>query len=565
MAKFDVKTQSGKSLSINDSNEIQRGGEGRIILLPAKSGLVAKLYLSGVKGLNEEKFRLLQLLDKQMFVAPIDLLFINGEIVGYTMEYAGAGFFPLSALLNHSFIVRNGLSEQFRHTIARKLAEAVKSAHASGFIIGDLNQYNILLNLNGDVKFIDTDSYETANHKHTGVLLDDIRDYYYQGNVNANSDYFALSVLVFSILTFVHPFKGIHHKYKTLAERMVYKLPVFIDDPLLKVPKCYHQVHDKGLSNVFERFYLNGERFMFELNGLQLNNLVQKPQQTNKVIDGEVKIQLLANNKKIRNVFFNMKYGFIETDKTIFLYKAIAKGQLKIIAELEKTEFDEVFIGNRNVIARKDERLYIVAESGIAKEIQNFKLSSQSLISQLDSILVVIVPGQMYWVYLDEVFNNNIRNKRIEAYTEAFSVHSGLVQNSGGIQRIFYNTGKDIASVKASKSIKKIYQSGNTGLIQYVENNMTVNRYFKVTGLDMDLSAETTDTMMEYGFMPTGKENGFIFEPGDNKIVIRQTFGFQVVSEFICNKVSFQTPLFYNQSGIVAWDLENVYLINQTE
>jgi hypothetical protein len=138
-----------------------------------------------------------------------------------------------------------------------------------------------------------------------------------------------------------------------------------------------------------------------------------------------------------------------------------------------------------------------------------------------------------------------------------------LIQNTGGVPRIFYNTGKDIASVKLSKSVKKVYQSANVGIVQYIENKKVVNQYYRISGLNLEFIDVKPESFNEFGYMPGDKENGFIFEPGDNKIFIRRTSDFEIVSEVPCSLVSGQTSLFSSNAGIVAWENETVFLINQ--
>jgi len=562
MAKFEVETQNGKSLFLKDEDEIHRGGEGRIILLPTKTNQVAKIYLPRVKGIDEKRFKQLQSLDSEVFVRPIDLLYQNGKIVGYTMEYAGKEFFPLSAMFSQNFILRNGISDSFKHNLAQKLINAVKTAHFAGFIIGDLNQFNILVNLNGEVKFIDVDSYETPGHKHTGVLLDDIRDYYYQGIVSMNSDYFALSVLIFSMFTYMHPFKGIHQNYKTLAERMIHKIPVFYDDPLLKVPKCFQPIGNQNIQEEFNKMYLHGERFLISMKGYTPNSIVAKPQLINYLNQDDIKVKTIFDNPKIRNVYFNQNLGYIESDSKILVFKSIARGNLNKIMELDKKEFDQVYIGNKNIIGRQKQKLFILNEKLAPVAIQNFNLPADSIIHQSDNILIIICSGQMYWLYLDEVLNNSIRNKRTEIFSESISSHSGLFQNTGGIQRIFYNTGKDIASVKVGKQIKKIFQSGNVGLIQYIENKKVINQYFKITGLNFELPDVNPDHFVEFGHTDSSNNEGFVFEPDDNLLKIRRTSDFNIVSEIKCSQLSRQSSLFFSNAGIIAWENTMVYLLN---
>jgi serine/threonine protein kinase len=563
MGKFELKTKTGKTIILKDEDEIHRGGEGRIILLPPKTGLVAKIYLPGIKGIDESRFDQLQVLDKDLFVRPIDLLYKNGDVVGYTMEYAGKEYFPLSALFSQNFILRNGIDETYKKKIAQKLIDAVKSAHFAGFVIGDLNQYNVLLNLNGDIRFIDVDSYETPGYKHTGILLDDIRDYYYQGIVNMNSDYFALSVLLFSLFTYMHPFKGIHPKYKTLAERMIHKIPVFYDDPLLKIPKCYQPVGNKEIQEEFDKLYLHGQRFLLSINGLPVGKTYVKPQLVNYLDEKDIKIQTIFNDKKLRNVYFNQKLGYIETESEFIIYQSVARGNLSKIMEFDKNQYDRIFVGDQNIIGLKKQKLFILNEKSKPVEIQNFNIPKDSIFYQLGNILITICLGQMYWVYLDEVLNNSIRIKRTEIFSESFTYHSGLIQNTGGVQRIFYNTGKDIATVKLTKPAKKVYQAGNVGIVQFIENKRVVNQYFNVLGLNLEFKNANIESFHEFGYMPGDKENGFVFEPSDSKIIIRRTSDFEIVSEVPCSLVSAQSSLFSSSAGIVIWEMDKVYLVNQ--
>ena len=171
----------------------------------------------------------------------------------------------------------------------------------------------------------------------------------------------------------------------------------------------------------------------------------------------------------------------------------------------------------------------------------------------------------MYWLYLDEVLNHSIQNKRIEVFSEAMLHHNGLIQNTGGVQRIFYHVGKDLATVKLEKNTKQVFQRGNTGIIQYVDNKKLVNQYFKIEGLQLELVDVKPEVFLEFGYMPESKENGFIFEPDDNKFCIRRTSDFKIISEIKCSKLSRQSSLFYTKAGIIIWEGDEVQLLNQKQ
>lgn len=65
---------------------------------------------------------------------------------------------------------------------------------------------------------------ETTPHKpHNGVLLDDIRDWIQHPKINKTTDLYSYDVLVFWMLTFLHPFRGEYPICKTLEERVCKK------------------------------------------------------------------------------------------------------------------------------------------------------------------------------------------------------------------------------------------------------------------------------------------------------------------------------------------------------
>ncbi len=562
MAKFKATTETGKSFFIDDANEIHRGGEGRIILLPKEKNKVAKIYHNGVIPISKLRFEQLQKLDNKVFVKPLNLLFSNNEIIGFTMEYAGSDYFPISSLFNRSFCQRNGISDKFKTTIANNLIEAVKQAHFNGFVIGDLNQYNVLVNNKCDIKLIDVDSYETPGHKHTGILLDEIRDYYYKGIVSMNSDYFALSVLLFYLLTYTHPFKGVHEKYKSLAERMIKQLPVFVNDCLLKVPKCFEPIQDKSIQGKFEKMYINGERFLFSLNGTVVQSKVKKPLLVAKHDEKDLVLSMIFQGVEVLDVYFSLNQGFIETKSDFTVFNSTNKSYLNKKTEISKGDFEKLYLGNETILGRIGNELFHVKKNEVIK-IDNFKFPQNSFCYQLENVLIVIARGQMYWLYLDEVFNHSIRNKRTEVFSEAMSHHNGLIQNTGGVQRVFYHTGIDIATVKVGKTLKQVFQQGNIGLTQFIENNKLVNQYFKIEGLKLEFVDYQPKSFVEYAYMKTDKKSGFIFEPTDNKLSIRRTEDFKLVSEIECSKISEQSTLFYANSGIIVWEGNEVFLVNK--
>jgi serine/threonine protein kinase len=565
MSEFKLKTYSGKIIVLNDKNEIYRGGEGRILLIDNQNSKLAKIYHSGIKPIDKKHFDELQKLDKNIFITPDELLYQDNAVVGFTMKFAGKDFFALASCFNKSFCKKNNCNQKLKFKIAQNLINAVKSAHKNNIVIGDLNQYNVLLDLDGNIKLIDTDSYKIPGYTHSGLLLDEIRDYLYNGIVNINSDYFALSVLLFYLFTYTHPFKGVHQKYKKISERMIHKIPVFADDPLLKKPKCYSALQDDKLQNHFKHLYIDGERFLLNISGHRITTANPLKIGIKPLQEKELLISIVAGNTNILNVSFDSTGGYIETNDRYIIFSSVHKGLVNRRFDVLKAEFEQIFVSGTTVLAIKDNALFNLNKAGEAEKLKNIRFEKNMHTHQFGSILLMIGQHQMYKLYLDEILNNSIKNHRIEIFGEGFSHHAGLVQNSGGVQRIFYNTGKEIATVKSGKNIKAIYQKNNVGIVQYIENKQLINRYFKIKGLKQEFAAQTTESFSHFAYMPSEKDEGFIFEPSDTGISVIRTHDFKEISKMKVSFMSSQTALFYTQSGIVAWEDEHVYLINRKE
>lgn len=566
MAKFTLTTKTGKKFQLNDSDEIHRGGEGRILAIASAPTLVAKIYHDNIATISEEQFDYLSKLNDALFVVPKDLLFEKSQkIVGFTMEYLGQDYFPLSSVFSKSFCLMNDINDNVKRKISDNLINAVEYAHKNNLVIGDLNQYNVMINKLGEIRLIDVDSYQTPNHLHSGLLLEDIRDYLHGGFINKNSDFFALSVLLFYSLTYAHPFKGIHKKIKILADRMKLKLPIFINDPDLIPPKCYEPITDDMLQNQFSKFYLGGDRFLISMSGVgAMVSRKPKPTIIDKIIQKDLVITPIVQNTNVVNVVFSSESGYIETDDLFVVYNAKNKGYLNEKCRILKKDFSHIYLSSENILVRKSEKLFHYKSATEIVELTNYSFPMEALVYQLNDILVVVGNDVMNWLYLNEVRNNSIQNKRIEVFSKGFRLYNGLIQNAGGINRIFYHTGKDIATVKFDqKSVKEIYQQGNVGMVQYVDNNVVKNKYFKIVGLNVEFANFDSSKVFDFAFMPTQSPEGFVFQPSDNKILILRTLDFQQTSEMDCDLVSEQTKLQHSKAGIIAWEGKAVYLLNK--
>jgi len=388
MANLKLQTTSNKKYIIKDSNEINSGGEGVIYSLDEDKTLVAKIYHKGKKVISKQKFDFLQKLDKTLFITPKELLQKSNKTVGYTMMLVDSSYLPISALFNTAYCSKNGISAKIKLAIAQKLSKAVEKAHSQQIIIGDLNQFNILVNKNGDVKLIDTDSYEIPNEIHTGIMLDEIRDYYYQGKVSEQSDFFALAIIIFYMFTFTHPYKGIHSKYKGIENRMINRISILTNDNDLKIPKCYQSITDKTLVSDFEKIFNNGDRFLLNLSNAEVSKTKIIKIKTVDVFEEEnLIITKIAENLEIINADFQANMSYIETSTNFIIYDTSVKGKVFRKFVIEKQDDDKLYLGTKNIILNRNNKLNIVKNATEIVEITNINFNQNSLIHKFDNIL----------------------------------------------------------------------------------------------------------------------------------------------------------------------------------
>ncbi len=561
MATKKYITENGIEYNFSDKDEINRGGEG-IIYKTKDNKLVAKIFHSNNVNLTVSKFNFLQKLNKNIFITPQSILKYADKIAGYIMEYIQPEFNPISAFFNSAFCQKNNIDDKIKLKISQNLINAVKSAHDNSIIIGDLNQFNVLVNLKGEIKIIDTDSFETPGEKHSGKMLEEIRDYLYNGQISTESDYFALAVNIFNLFTYTHPFKGIHSKHKRLQDRMIHKISVLSQDIDLKIPKCFRDISDVNLNEQFFKIFNEGQRFLISVDSTQTKVIQDFKPIKIQTDEKDVSIKQILENENILNACFAKEQGFIETSDRFIVFNSNQKTYVSRKAVISKNIVDEIFIGNKNIILKKEEKLYNYINENQIIELSNINIKKNTVYQKIENILISVDEESMHTIYIDEIINNSVKNERTPVSGKSFTNYNGFIQNIGGKRRIFYNTGKNIATTKSDKNLKAVYQIENAGIISEIENDKLVNRFFNIKGLEIEFSEEISN-FSHIAFMKTDKENGFIFEPSHEKINIYRTQDFALISEISCNIINEQTRLYYTNSGIIAINENSAFLVNK--
>lgn len=565
MGYINLVNQSGKKYRINDVKEIARGGEGTIYEFD--NNLVAKIYHDGIEPLNQPKFDFLKKLDKSLFIAPQELLFdSSSKVRGFTMEYLDNSFYPISSLFTKSFCASHNVDKSIKLKAIENLIKAVDYAHKMKVVIGDLNCFNIMVNNKGDIKLIDTDSYQVPGFHHSGRLMDDIRDYFYHGRIDENSDYYALSILSFNMLSFTHPFKGIHKQYMKLADRIIHKLPVFVKDPELTIPKCYEPINDPNLMGQFKRFYLNGERFLMSLSDINANLVVlaiNQPSLIKKYEQGDLVITDISADMIIKRIFCSETKMVLETENDFLIYHSKNKGYVSLADTISKKDYDHVFVGNKNIILKKDNNLFIYNDGKVVP-ITSFTLPGKFIFKQYEDILIVIDYDNMYKIFIDDSFGSIIKMTTTSVFGKGFQSYRSFIYNSGGKQNVFYNeSGKEISVVHLPVKIQDLHQQKNVGIIQYVEKKQIKYKFFKIKNLKMNVSQEEIPQWSDFAFKSNVDGEGHIFAPIDDAIKVIRTQDFAEISEIKCDLVSSESTIRNTNSGLILFDNGKVWLLNK--
>lgn len=562
-------TQHGTQITLEEIHEIHRGGEGKILLVSELPNTVAKIYFDEKNVISDSQIKALSVLDKDFFVKPTELIkdSITGKTLGFLMPYLNQDYIPLYTLFSEPFCRKYQISESRKLKIAADIQAAIKLAHKKHIIIGDLSGFNILVNrVNDDVKFIDVDSYGTQVKTHSGVLYDEIRDYYYNGVVSQESDWFAFGVLLFQLLTYLHPFKGVLPSFPTLRKRMIHQIPVFSNQHSITIPKCYQPITDSQLFNQFEAMFYKGLRKPIDLNGVASSNVNQRFKNTTptttlpnhaleiknlyELLPGEIPVEWSNTTQK----------GALKTNLQWIIFDLSQRGFPKIVNKIPRNLADEVFATNRNIVVRKGENLgYLISNNQITF-LTNVVLSKDTRLVYFPNLLAVVETNYLKLVHLDKINGEFVEVHQIPVFGQGIHIHNNSMwQIVGGKRFVFYHSGNTLSTVFCPFPIHSIMNNNNHGLISYFSNSdnheTTLNStYFSIRQLQLNLNIKhgVVSGMKHFAYLPSTKEDGIIFEPDDNQLIIRRTEDFSIIETIDCPELSETDQLYYSHAGIVS-------------
>ena len=208
--------------------KVGSGGEGDVYeIAPHRMDVLAKIYHKPLTTERQEKLRLMVSGcndDLKEFAAwPLDLLHTgkNGPVCGFVMPRI-TDCEPIHKVYGPSHRKESFPNADWKFLIrtAKNLAAAFYIIHKYGYVVGDVNEGNILVTKKACVRLIDCDSFQVQTrdkiyHCEVGVAqftppeLQKSRDF--KMLRTQNHDNFGLAILIFLLLFMGrHPFSGVY-------------------------------------------------------------------------------------------------------------------------------------------------------------------------------------------------------------------------------------------------------------------------------------------------------------------------------------------------------------------
>ena len=236
------------------------GGEG---LIYKWNNQALKIYKPHVdKSMKEKKIKALLLKNlPRGVVAPTDLVYDSrNQFVGFLMPWLICEEFK--RLSNRSFVKSNQITLEFIGRTLLSLLETIQVLHQQGIVIGDLNDTNVSFDLQGNVYFLDTDSW-AVDQLPCQVCMDSFKDPKLQQHFfTPQTDMYAAAIIVFKSLVRLHPFGGTMNPDISLLDRMSRKQSV-LSGSHISIPKNVNSwlVFSPEMISAFKQIFDQDARF----------------------------------------------------------------------------------------------------------------------------------------------------------------------------------------------------------------------------------------------------------------------------------------------------------------
>lgn len=264
----------GKRVRVTDRDLLGQGGEADVYRL---GDLALKIF----RAPDAAKIAKVRAFPRDLppaVIAPLDVVQSpKGADVGYAMPVV-EGAFEIRRLADRAFRVGSlgGVDGNAALRVLGALGRVVDALHARGVVVGDLNEGNVLVDpgaspgatrgVTGGARalLIDADSLHLPGHPctvaHERFLDPRLYGRDLAAGFDVESDRYALAVLLFQSLLFVHPYGGVHPAHPTLLRRAEARCSAL--DPAVKLPRAAAspEVLPDALRDWLVRVFERGER-----------------------------------------------------------------------------------------------------------------------------------------------------------------------------------------------------------------------------------------------------------------------------------------------------------------
>ena len=107
--------------------------------------------------------------------------------------------------------------------------------------------------------------------------------------------------------------------------------------------------------------------------------------------------------------------------------------------------------------------------------------------------------------------------------------------------------------------IGDIYQVGNIGIVQKVENGKINFDLFRINGLNIDQYRYPLSSVRHFGYNP----EQFVIMPEDDQLIFLKHDTLQPIAKFKCSITSESTQVFYTKAGILLNNGDSLFLVNK--
>ncbi len=531
-----LQTKSGTTIDLIRAKEIAAGGEGKIFEHPTDKKKVIKLYHQVRLASFAKHLSILSSLGKE-FIKPGEVYYINGKVAGFAMDYVNFNdYWLFNNLFNKGFCNSNKIDNSFKTGVLMQLKASLESLHATGIVVGDLNQYNLFVSKNGKILFVDVDSYATKEQLHSGVLLDEIRDWTTM-NINKETDAWAYDILAFWTTTFCHPFKWVAPgNSETLEQRVKAGKSFLTKITNLKVPPLYQPPTGDVLKQFQEIF--NGRRYMIDLHGIHIPVPVQV---TQAVHSASVNIREIATN--VLGVHNAGNYITIHghNNEWTLVETSIAK----ITRDVKEIICDEMYpAANGKYIIRTGS--WIEGSSGSSIRF------NQPEFYYADGSIAVFDYGT------DTQWNINVANQvgaldciSTPVFAKSIIVRDAPIQNFGGAKFLNVPFGNKYTLVKVPQGTKNAVYCNHVASIEYVNKRKTVYQ----------LLHPTKQFTIDLDYLPHfAVKDNLVFVPDNGTIQVYMNFA--PISTLDVPNCTRDSKLYSTTSGILMLENNSLYLLN---